>query len=167
MFLITFPSFLIILSLLSTGNELLYRNRDGDVVKYNIDTDEQTVLVHNKKFVSLFFFFFFKDYYSDETELLSVSALKLNPNCVTLGQQIKPNAAPSLGKFNQMMHHFCEMWSEYVGRRQDSWYNNIISAIILRSPSAKINVAPINGWSKAICQREAFKDKFNENSTHG
>uniref|UniRef100_A0A3Q2CW50 A-type potassium channel modulatory protein DPP6 n=1 Tax=Cyprinodon variegatus TaxID=28743 RepID=A0A3Q2CW50_CYPVA len=33
-----------------SGNELLYRNRDGDVVKYNIDTDEQTVLVHNKKF---------------------------------------------------------------------------------------------------------------------
>ncbi|MED6270278.1 hypothetical protein CHARACLAT_008667, partial [Characodon lateralis] len=31
-------------------NELLYRNRDGDVVKYNIDTEEQTVLVHNKKF---------------------------------------------------------------------------------------------------------------------
>ncbi|PWA18148.1 hypothetical protein CCH79_00003973 [Gambusia affinis] len=32
------------------GNELLYRNRDGDVVKYNVDTDEQTVLVQNKKF---------------------------------------------------------------------------------------------------------------------
>uniref|UniRef100_A0A8C6M7R5 A-type potassium channel modulatory protein DPP6 n=1 Tax=Nothobranchius furzeri TaxID=105023 RepID=A0A8C6M7R5_NOTFU len=33
-----------------SSNELLYRNRDGDVVKYNIDTDEQTALVHNKKF---------------------------------------------------------------------------------------------------------------------
>ncbi|MEQ2287822.1 hypothetical protein AMECASPLE_016527 [Ameca splendens] len=32
------------------SNELLYRNRDGDVVKYNVDTEEQTVLVHNKKF---------------------------------------------------------------------------------------------------------------------
>uniref|UniRef100_A0AAQ5XGW7 A-type potassium channel modulatory protein DPP6 n=1 Tax=Amphiprion ocellaris TaxID=80972 RepID=A0AAQ5XGW7_AMPOC len=36
------------------SNELLYRNRDGDVVKFNVDTNEQTVLVHNKKFVSLF-----------------------------------------------------------------------------------------------------------------
>lgn len=36
-----------------TGSELLYRNRDGDVVKFNVDTDEKTVLVHNKKFVSL------------------------------------------------------------------------------------------------------------------
>lgn len=35
------------------GDELLYRNRDGDVVKLNVDTDEKTVLVHNKKFVSL------------------------------------------------------------------------------------------------------------------
>ncbi|XP_037550101.1 dipeptidyl aminopeptidase-like protein 6 [Nematolebias whitei] len=33
-----------------SNNELLYRNRDGDVVKYNVDTDEQTILVHNKKF---------------------------------------------------------------------------------------------------------------------
>uniref|UniRef100_A0A668AP45 A-type potassium channel modulatory protein DPP6 n=1 Tax=Myripristis murdjan TaxID=586833 RepID=A0A668AP45_9TELE len=33
-----------------SSNELLYRNRDGDVVKFNVDTDEQTVLVHNKKF---------------------------------------------------------------------------------------------------------------------
>uniref|UniRef100_A0A3Q1FQG9 A-type potassium channel modulatory protein DPP6 n=1 Tax=Acanthochromis polyacanthus TaxID=80966 RepID=A0A3Q1FQG9_9TELE len=36
-----------------SSNELLYRNRDGDVVKFNVDTNEQTVLVHNKKFVSL------------------------------------------------------------------------------------------------------------------
>uniref|UniRef100_A0A3Q3BHE4 A-type potassium channel modulatory protein DPP6 n=1 Tax=Kryptolebias marmoratus TaxID=37003 RepID=A0A3Q3BHE4_KRYMA len=36
-----------------SNNELLYRNRDGDVVKHNVDTDEQTILVHNKKFVSL------------------------------------------------------------------------------------------------------------------
>ncbi|XP_017269571.1 dipeptidyl aminopeptidase-like protein 6 isoform X1 [Kryptolebias marmoratus] len=33
-----------------SNNELLYRNRDGDVVKHNVDTDEQTILVHNKKF---------------------------------------------------------------------------------------------------------------------
>uniref|UniRef100_A0A665X3X6 A-type potassium channel modulatory protein DPP6 n=1 Tax=Echeneis naucrates TaxID=173247 RepID=A0A665X3X6_ECHNA len=33
-----------------SSNELLYRNRDGDVVKFNIDTDEKTILVHNKKF---------------------------------------------------------------------------------------------------------------------
>uniref|UniRef100_A0A671XSP7 A-type potassium channel modulatory protein DPP6 n=1 Tax=Sparus aurata TaxID=8175 RepID=A0A671XSP7_SPAAU len=30
--------------------ELLYRNREGDVVKFNVDTDEKTILVHNKKF---------------------------------------------------------------------------------------------------------------------
>uniref|UniRef100_A0A669ERC7 A-type potassium channel modulatory protein DPP6 n=1 Tax=Oreochromis niloticus TaxID=8128 RepID=A0A669ERC7_ORENI len=36
------------------SNELLYRNQDGDVVKFNVDTNEQTILVHNKKFVSLF-----------------------------------------------------------------------------------------------------------------
>uniref|UniRef100_A0A8C6STG9 A-type potassium channel modulatory protein DPP6 n=1 Tax=Neogobius melanostomus TaxID=47308 RepID=A0A8C6STG9_9GOBI len=33
-----------------SGNELLFRNRDGDVVKFNVDTNETTVLVHNKKF---------------------------------------------------------------------------------------------------------------------
>uniref|UniRef100_A0A4W6BR15 A-type potassium channel modulatory protein DPP6 n=1 Tax=Lates calcarifer TaxID=8187 RepID=A0A4W6BR15_LATCA len=33
-----------------SSNELLYRNRDGDVVKFNVDTDEKTILVHNKKF---------------------------------------------------------------------------------------------------------------------
>ncbi|TNN47334.1 hypothetical protein EYF80_042461 [Liparis tanakae] len=33
-----------------SGNELLYRDRDGDVVKFNVDSDEKTVLVHNKKF---------------------------------------------------------------------------------------------------------------------
>lgn len=36
------------------GAELLYRDRDGDVVKYNVDTEERTVLVTNKKFVSIF-----------------------------------------------------------------------------------------------------------------
>lgn len=46
------PLFFLSLSRL-TGSELLYRNRDGDVVKFNVDTDEKTVLVHNKKFVSL------------------------------------------------------------------------------------------------------------------
>uniref|UniRef100_A0A3B4EX49 A-type potassium channel modulatory protein DPP6 n=1 Tax=Pundamilia nyererei TaxID=303518 RepID=A0A3B4EX49_9CICH len=33
-----------------SSNELLYRNQDGDVVKFNVDTNEQTILVHNKKF---------------------------------------------------------------------------------------------------------------------
>uniref|UniRef100_A0A7N5ZQR2 A-type potassium channel modulatory protein DPP6 n=1 Tax=Anabas testudineus TaxID=64144 RepID=A0A7N5ZQR2_ANATE len=33
-----------------SSNELLYRNREGDVIKFNVDTDEKTVLVHNKKF---------------------------------------------------------------------------------------------------------------------
>lgn len=40
------------------GNELLYRNREGDVIKFNVDIDEKTVLVHNKKFVSLIIFSF-------------------------------------------------------------------------------------------------------------
>lgn len=35
-----------------SDNELLYRNRDGDVVRLSVDSNEQTVLVHNKKFVS-------------------------------------------------------------------------------------------------------------------
>uniref|UniRef100_A0AAQ5XXP2 A-type potassium channel modulatory protein DPP6 n=1 Tax=Amphiprion ocellaris TaxID=80972 RepID=A0AAQ5XXP2_AMPOC len=42
----------------SKCNELLYRNRDGDVVKFNVDTNEQTVLVHNKKFETLIVFGF-------------------------------------------------------------------------------------------------------------
>ncbi|XP_024136250.1 dipeptidyl aminopeptidase-like protein 6 [Oryzias melastigma] len=33
-----------------SNNELLYRNRDGDVVRLSVDSNEQTVLVHNKKF---------------------------------------------------------------------------------------------------------------------
>uniref|UniRef100_A0AAQ4RQQ8 A-type potassium channel modulatory protein DPP6 n=1 Tax=Gasterosteus aculeatus aculeatus TaxID=481459 RepID=A0AAQ4RQQ8_GASAC len=33
-----------------SSNELLYRDRGGDVVKFNVDTDEKAVLVHNKKF---------------------------------------------------------------------------------------------------------------------
>ncbi|KAM4606773.1 A-type potassium channel modulatory protein DPP6 [Polymixia lowei] len=33
-----------------TSNELLYRTREGDVVKFNIDTNERVVLVPNKKF---------------------------------------------------------------------------------------------------------------------
>ncbi|TKS87479.1 Dipeptidyl aminopeptidase-like protein 6 [Collichthys lucidus] len=32
------------------SNELLYRNREGDVVKFNVDADEKVILVHNKKF---------------------------------------------------------------------------------------------------------------------
>uniref|UniRef100_A0A8C9TUX4 A-type potassium channel modulatory protein DPP6 n=1 Tax=Scleropages formosus TaxID=113540 RepID=A0A8C9TUX4_SCLFO len=37
-----------------SGNELLYRTREGDVVRYNVETKERTVLVENKKFVSCF-----------------------------------------------------------------------------------------------------------------
>ncbi|XP_046879919.1 LOW QUALITY PROTEIN: dipeptidyl aminopeptidase-like protein 6 [Hypomesus transpacificus] len=33
-----------------SSNELLYRSREGDVEKFNIDTGEKTVLVQNKKF---------------------------------------------------------------------------------------------------------------------
>uniref|UniRef100_A0A8C9V231 A-type potassium channel modulatory protein DPP6 n=1 Tax=Scleropages formosus TaxID=113540 RepID=A0A8C9V231_SCLFO len=33
-----------------SGNELLYRTREGDVVRYNVETKERTVLVENKKF---------------------------------------------------------------------------------------------------------------------
>nr|XP_057916348.1 dipeptidyl aminopeptidase-like protein 6 isoform X1 [Doryrhamphus excisus] len=33
-----------------SNNELLYRSRDGDVVWFNVDTDEKTILVHHKKF---------------------------------------------------------------------------------------------------------------------
>ncbi|MFT7809592.1 dipeptidyl aminopeptidase-like protein 6 isoform X1 [Arapaima gigas] len=33
-----------------SGNELLYRTREGDVVRFNIETKERTVLVDNKKF---------------------------------------------------------------------------------------------------------------------
>lgn len=35
------------------GAELLYRSRDGDVIKYNVETEEETILVQNKKFVSV------------------------------------------------------------------------------------------------------------------
>ncbi|XP_077592708.1 A-type potassium channel modulatory protein DPP6 isoform X2 [Stigmatopora nigra] len=31
-------------------NELLYRDRDGNVVRLNVDTNEKTILVHHKKF---------------------------------------------------------------------------------------------------------------------
>lgn len=36
-----------------TDNELLYRTREGDVVKLNVDTMEWTVVVENKMFVSI------------------------------------------------------------------------------------------------------------------
>uniref|UniRef100_A0A8C7VKD2 A-type potassium channel modulatory protein DPP6 n=1 Tax=Oncorhynchus mykiss TaxID=8022 RepID=A0A8C7VKD2_ONCMY len=41
------------------SNELLYRTREGDVVRFNMETYERTVLVHNKKFVSLSNFLIF------------------------------------------------------------------------------------------------------------
>lgn len=36
-----------------TDDELLYRTRDGDVVKLNVDTKERTVVVPNQFFVSV------------------------------------------------------------------------------------------------------------------
>ncbi|XP_051542786.1 dipeptidyl aminopeptidase-like protein 6 isoform X3 [Myxocyprinus asiaticus] len=36
--------------LLTPGNELLYRTRDGDVVRFNLDVNESTILVTNRKF---------------------------------------------------------------------------------------------------------------------
>lgn len=36
-----------------TGNELLYRGRDGDVVKFNMDTEQRDVIVPNQWFVSM------------------------------------------------------------------------------------------------------------------
>lgn len=38
---------------LPAGHELLYRSRDGDVIKYDVETDDNAILVHNKKFVSV------------------------------------------------------------------------------------------------------------------
>uniref|UniRef100_A0AAR2M3J6 A-type potassium channel modulatory protein DPP6 n=1 Tax=Pygocentrus nattereri TaxID=42514 RepID=A0AAR2M3J6_PYGNA len=35
-----------------SGQELLYRTREGDVVKFNVETNDTTVLVPNRKFVS-------------------------------------------------------------------------------------------------------------------
>ena len=40
------------LSLCYAGNELLYRTREGDVVRLNVETMERVVLVPNKIFVS-------------------------------------------------------------------------------------------------------------------
>uniref|UniRef100_A0A8C9WJ28 A-type potassium channel modulatory protein DPP6 n=1 Tax=Scleropages formosus TaxID=113540 RepID=A0A8C9WJ28_SCLFO len=36
-----------------SGDELLYRTREGDVVRFNVKTNQSTVLVQNKKFVSI------------------------------------------------------------------------------------------------------------------
>ncbi|TWW70705.1 Dipeptidyl aminopeptidase-like protein 6 DPPX [Takifugu flavidus] len=33
-----------------SSHELLYRSRGGDVIKYNVETEEKSILVHNKKF---------------------------------------------------------------------------------------------------------------------
>uniref|UniRef100_A0A9J7YF71 A-type potassium channel modulatory protein DPP6 n=1 Tax=Cyprinus carpio carpio TaxID=630221 RepID=A0A9J7YF71_CYPCA len=37
----------------SKCNELLYRNREGDVVRFNMETNDSTILVTNRKFVSV------------------------------------------------------------------------------------------------------------------
>ena len=36
-----------------TDNELMYRTRDGDVVRLNVDTKEKIVVVPNQLFVSI------------------------------------------------------------------------------------------------------------------
>uniref|UniRef100_A0A8C1KK56 A-type potassium channel modulatory protein DPP6 n=1 Tax=Cyprinus carpio TaxID=7962 RepID=A0A8C1KK56_CYPCA len=38
------------------SNELLYRTREGDVVRFNMETNDSTILVTNRKFVSIFIF---------------------------------------------------------------------------------------------------------------
>uniref|UniRef100_A0A8C1KJL8 A-type potassium channel modulatory protein DPP6 n=1 Tax=Cyprinus carpio TaxID=7962 RepID=A0A8C1KJL8_CYPCA len=40
----------------SKCNELLYRTREGDVVRFNMETNDSTILVTNRKFVSIFIF---------------------------------------------------------------------------------------------------------------
>lgn len=37
----------------SLDNELLYRSRDGDVLKLNVDTADRTLVVPNQLFVSI------------------------------------------------------------------------------------------------------------------
>uniref|UniRef100_A0A667ZT32 Dipeptidyl-peptidase 6b n=1 Tax=Myripristis murdjan TaxID=586833 RepID=A0A667ZT32_9TELE len=44
-------------------NELLYRTREGDVVKLNVDTLERVVVVENKKFVSIILIWHFPPQY--------------------------------------------------------------------------------------------------------
>uniref|UniRef100_A0A8C1KL64 A-type potassium channel modulatory protein DPP6 n=1 Tax=Cyprinus carpio TaxID=7962 RepID=A0A8C1KL64_CYPCA len=39
-----------------SSNELLYRTREGDVVRFNMETNDSTILVTNRKFVSIFIF---------------------------------------------------------------------------------------------------------------
>lgn len=40
---------------LCVGEEILYRTREGDVLKFNAETNKSTLLVSNRKFVSLYF----------------------------------------------------------------------------------------------------------------
>lgn len=46
------PCRIVVFYLPFTDNELLYRTRDGDVVKLNADTKERTIIVLNQLFVS-------------------------------------------------------------------------------------------------------------------
>uniref|UniRef100_A0A667ZU88 Dipeptidyl-peptidase 6b n=1 Tax=Myripristis murdjan TaxID=586833 RepID=A0A667ZU88_9TELE len=46
-----------------SDNELLYRTREGDVVKLNVDTLERVVVVENKKFVSIILIWHFPPQY--------------------------------------------------------------------------------------------------------
>lgn len=98
-------------------NELLYRNRDGDVVKYNVDTDEQTILVHNKKFVSpscflLFPIFWLHLYYFIVTGPIASHAFKQlfsNP------WMKFPTAL--IAQPNQMLHYFNHIWCLVTGTK--------------------------------------------------
>lgn len=97
---------------LRAGFELLYRNREGDVVKFNVDTDEKTILVHNKKFVSCFFIF---------SSLLILSQSRLPVNSIktffSQSQQIKATIALFFvltTKLNQMIHYYSEMRAAWL-----------------------------------------------------
>uniref|UniRef100_A0A8B9GPH3 A-type potassium channel modulatory protein DPP6 n=1 Tax=Astyanax mexicanus TaxID=7994 RepID=A0A8B9GPH3_ASTMX len=58
---------------LTQSKELLYRTREGNVVKFNVETNDTTVLVPNKTFVSLSFSIY----------IISKNVLQ-QPNCFTI-----------------------------------------------------------------------------------
>lgn len=104
---------------LRAGYELLYRNREGDVVKFNVDTDEKTILVHNKKFVSCFFHLLLPPY------SLTITGPKIWPRLpvnsiktfFSQSQQIKATIAPFFvltTKLNQMIHYYSEMRAAWL-----------------------------------------------------
>lgn len=75
------PSLMVVFYLSFTDNELLYRTRDGDVVKLNADTKERTVIVPKQLFVSMvvlqrcWFFVVFSQFTSRAVSALSAAAV--------------------------------------------------------------------------------------------